>query len=260
MRIQPQELMVSLENIARLTHVPIRDLLQLLNKKKKKKDILDLFRHALTSTYFCFNGQYYEQTDGVAMGSPVIANFYMEESEKKAIEQATHKPTCWYRYVDDTFVIWPHKKDKLQEFLHHINGLHKKIQFTIEIEKDGHLPFLAIDIYRKTDSSLGHKVYRKPTHTNLYLQQSSHHHPANKQSVLTYLTHTAIPLCDQDSLLQELDFLTCLQDEWLQPTTDPTSHGANNSDYQERGQTYFYSVPTMHTDDFWPPQQNVGQT
>jgi len=130
-------------------------------------------------------------------------------------------------------VIWPHGQDKLQEFLHHINGLHKKIQFTMEIEKDGHLPFLDIDIYRKTDGSLGHKVYRKPTHTNLYLQQSSHHHPASKQSVLTSLTHRAITLCDQDSLPQELDFLICLQDERLQPTTDPTSHEANNSDYQE---------------------------
>ena len=133
---------------------------------------------------------------------PFTANFYMEEFEKKAIEQATYKPTCWYRYVDDTFVIWPHGQDKLQEFLHHINGLHKKIQFTMEIEKDGHLPFLDIDIYRKTDGSLGHKVYSKPTHTNLYLQQSSHHHPANKRSVLTSLTHRAITLCDQDSLPQ----------------------------------------------------------
>jgi len=32
-----------------------------------------------------------------------------------------------------------------------------------------HLPFLHIDIYRKTDSSLGHRVYGKPTHTNLYI-------------------------------------------------------------------------------------------
>jgi hypothetical protein len=78
----------------------------------------------------------------------------------------------------------------------------------MEIEKDGHLPFLDIDVYRKTDGSLGHKVYCKPTHTSLYLQQSSHHHPANKQSLLTSLTHTAITLCDQDSLPQELNFLT----------------------------------------------------
>jgi hypothetical protein len=76
-----------------------------------------------------------------------------------AIEQATHKPLRWYRFVDDTFVIWPHGQDKLLEFLSHFIGLHKKIQFTMETEKDGHLPFLDIDIYRKRDGSLGHKVY-----------------------------------------------------------------------------------------------------
>ena len=124
------------------------------------------------------------------MLSPVLANFYMEDFETRAIELAPHKPTCWYRYVDDTFVIWPNGQDKLQEFLNHLNGLHKKIQFTIETETNGHLPFLDIDIYRKTNGTLGHKVYRKPTHTNLYLQQSSHHHPANKQSILISLIHS----------------------------------------------------------------------
>jgi hypothetical protein len=38
----------------------------------------------VTSTYFCIDGQFYEQTDGVVMGStlsPVIANFFMEDFE-----------------------------------------------------------------------------------------------------------------------------------------------------------------------------------
>jgi retron-type reverse transcriptase len=79
-------------------------------------DVLALFKHVLTSTYFCFEGQFYEQTDGVAMGSPlspIKANFFMEEFENKAVEQAVQKPTCWFRYVDDTFVIWPHGPEKL---------------------------------------------------------------------------------------------------------------------------------------------------
>jgi hypothetical protein len=56
-----------------------------------------------------FNGQFYGQTDGVAMGSPlspVIANFYMEDYEKETFGSAPLKPRCWFRYVDDTFVIW----------------------------------------------------------------------------------------------------------------------------------------------------------
>jgi hypothetical protein len=153
-----------------------------------EEDVLALFKHVLTTTYFCFDGQFYEQTDGVGMGSPlspVIANFFMEDFEQKVIQQATHKPVCWFRYVDDTFVIWPHGQEKLEDFLIH-------------------LPFLDIELYRKMDSSLGHKVYRKSTHTNLYLHQNLHHHPAN----LASLIHKAKALSDQDSLPQELEFLT----------------------------------------------------
>jgi hypothetical protein len=67
-------------------------------------------------------------------------------------------------------------------------------------EEEGHFPFLDIDIYRKTDVSLGHRVYWKLTHTSLYLHQNSQHHPENKQSVLASLIHRATALCDQDSL------------------------------------------------------------
>jgi len=138
--------------------------------------------------------------------SPVIANFFMEDFEKEALELAAHKPVCWYRYVDDTFAIWLHGRERLTQFLDHLNGLHNNIKFTMEIE--GQLPFLDIDIHKKKDGSLGHKVYRKPTHTNVYLNQLSHHHPANKHSILFSLIHRAKTLCDQDSLAQELEFLT----------------------------------------------------
>jgi hypothetical protein len=82
--------------------------------------------------------------------SPVIANFYMEDFEKKAIEKAPHMPACLYRYMDDTFVIWLHGQVKLMVFLNLINGIHNNIQFTMEIEEEEvHLPFLSRDIYRK---------------------------------------------------------------------------------------------------------------
>ena len=112
--------------------VPVEESLTLLSQHFNK-EILSLYKHVLTSTYFCVDSQFYEQTDGMAMGSPlsaVIANFYMEDFETKAIEKATHKPACWYRYVDDTFVIRPHGQEKLMEFLNHLKGIHNKIQLT----------------------------------------------------------------------------------------------------------------------------------
>jgi hypothetical protein len=46
--------------------------------------------------------------------SPVIANFFMDDFEDRALKQVTHKLLCWFRYVDDTFVIWPHGSEKLE--------------------------------------------------------------------------------------------------------------------------------------------------
>ena len=87
----------------------------------------------LTSTYFCSDGQFYEQTEGLQWAHhffPVVANFFMEDSEKKALEQATHKPVCCFWYLDDTFFTWHHGKDNLTEFLNNLNGLHNKMLFT----------------------------------------------------------------------------------------------------------------------------------
>ena len=73
------------------TKVPVEEAITLLSRHFKDED-LAFYKHALTSTYFCVDGQFFEQRDGVAMGSPlspVIANFYMEEFEKNAIETAT---------------------------------------------------------------------------------------------------------------------------------------------------------------------------
>ena len=78
--------MVSFDIVSPFTNVPVEETLILL-RQHFKDDVLALYKHVLTSTYFCVDGQLYEQTDGVAMGSPlspVIANFYMEEFEKKS--------------------------------------------------------------------------------------------------------------------------------------------------------------------------------
>ena len=55
-------------------------------------------RYVLTPTNFSVGGQFYEHTDGVAMGStlsPVITNFFMEDFGERALAHATHKPLCW---------------------------------------------------------------------------------------------------------------------------------------------------------------------
>ena len=50
-----------------------------------RKQLTKLFEFATSGTHFLFNGNYYDQTVGVAMGfplGPVLANLYMGYHEK----------------------------------------------------------------------------------------------------------------------------------------------------------------------------------
>jgi len=66
----------------------------------------------------------------------------------------------------------------------------------MEMERDGQLPFLDIDIYRRYDGSLGHTVYRKSTHSNLYLNTGSHYHLSKIQASSLTLLDKARALYD----------------------------------------------------------------
>lgn len=67
-RLDESDIMVSFDVVSLFTRVPLRESLELISQKFDEKTT-ELFRHVLTSTYFLFNGEYYEQTEGVAMGS-----------------------------------------------------------------------------------------------------------------------------------------------------------------------------------------------
>lgn len=138
--------------------------------------------------------------------SPVLANLYMEKFEIEAIGSFEHKPTCWLRYVDDIFVIWPHGLETLETFLKHLNNIHSNMKFTMETETNNSLSFLDV-LITKSQNSFTHTVYRKPTHTNRYLHADSHHHPAQINSVLRSLIHRSIQLTDHHNRPQELKTL-----------------------------------------------------
>ena len=57
------------------------------------------------------------------------------------------------------------------------------------------MPFLDTLVIPQNDGSLVTTVYRKPTHTNQYLQWDSHHAISNKYSVINTLFHRAKDLC-----------------------------------------------------------------
>ena len=94
-----------------------------------------------------------------------------------------------------------HKKDG---FLEHLNSVDQHVQFTAEDQRgDGAMPFLDILVTPGRDGSFSTSEYRKPTHTDLYLQWDSHHTLKSKHNVIGTLQHRAQTICSNPQLLHK---------------------------------------------------------
>ena len=135
--------------------------------------------------------------------SPIICNIYMEDFEQKAISTAKHPPGWWVRYVDDTHTKL--KKEHAAEFIEHLNSIDDDIKWTNEAETDTGLAFLDCNTIRQEDGSIKTRVYRKPTHTNQYLNWNSNHPTEHKLGVVRTLQYRAKCITsDPDDLETEL--------------------------------------------------------
>ena len=221
-KLDPEELLVSFDVTSLFTNVPVDEAVEVTRRLLEEDETLgertaltadsiaELLKLCLKSTYFRFEGKFYEQREGAAMGSPVsavIANLYMEYFEQRALETAPQRPRLWRRYVDDTCCIV--KRGSVDALLDHLNSVRPPIQFTVEQERDGTLPFLDTCIQRKEDGSLDITVYRKPTHTDRYLQYSSHHPQHVKRGLIKCLFNRAEGITLRtDNLRREKKHLT----------------------------------------------------
>ena len=107
MKIGPDEELRSYDVSALFTSVPVDKALEVVREKLEEDltlsertplapdDIVKLLGLCLKCTYFLFQGEYYLQIHGAAMGSPVspiVCNLYMEYFEQRALATAEHPP------------------------------------------------------------------------------------------------------------------------------------------------------------------------
>ncbi|XP_068723463.1 uncharacterized protein [Montipora capricornis] len=157
------EIMCSFDVCSLFTNVPLDETIEIcLSKLYSLPDPPALPRHVLKTllefatkkSHFVFDGHYYDQIDGVAMGSPlgpVLANIFMCDFEQKWLANVDSRPSIWFRYVDDTFSLFD-SEATAASFLHFLNTRHPNIKFTMELEENQEIPFLDVRIKRNLNN------------------------------------------------------------------------------------------------------------
>ncbi len=96
-QLKPMDMLMSFDVESLFTSVPLATTINLLAPLFPPK-IIKIFNHCLSTNYFSYQGQFYEQLEGLAMGiplSPAVANLFVEHFEKTALDSAPLKPTHW---------------------------------------------------------------------------------------------------------------------------------------------------------------------
>lgn len=142
----------------------------------------------LTMNNFIFNGSFYLQTKGCAMGTkcaPSYANLFMGKFEKDHLyPRIKGKCITYLRYIDDILLIWTASKQELKEFIEYANTIHSTIKFEFETsEKE--INFLDTTIYKTTDNKIATKLFKKPTDRSAFLHKKSAH-PENQKTSIPY--------------------------------------------------------------------------
>ena len=206
-----EDILVSYDVTALFTNVPLSETIDILVDKAftndwfnqtydlnlEKEELTQLLEVATTNLLFQFDGQLYEQTGGVAMGSPL----------GPLTSRTNSQATVWYplftRGMSTTLL--PeclYNTDAAADFLATLNGLHPSLKFTMELPSENTIPFIGIQII-KNGTELETRVYRKPTNTGLLLHFQSHVDKRYKTGLLKTMLHRAHALSSTTEAFNE---------------------------------------------------------
>ncbi|XP_071122593.1 uncharacterized protein [Mytilus edulis] len=179
----------------------------IIDQRFSNNFLLEGLKIILDNNTFFFDGKYYLQISGTAMGTkvaPTYATLVMGFLEDKMYQQVesefdtafkVYVKSEWKRFLDDCFIIL-NKSHNLEKFHSLINTLHPSIKFTIE-SSEQRLPFLDILIL-KNGTTLTTDIYYKKTDTHQYLNFHSCHPSHTKRNIPFCLARRVCTIVSDD--------------------------------------------------------------
>ena len=143
--------------------------------------IIQLLDLCLSNNDFEFDGKFYLQIHGTAMGklfAPNYANIFMAQWEGEALAKSPLQPLIYLRFLDDIFILWQHGEQAFWKFFETLNSHTHSIKLKATLSHTS-IDFLDVTIYKsdlfRETGKLDTKVYFKPTDTHDLLHKHSYH-------------------------------------------------------------------------------------
>ena len=184
-------ILVSLDVVSLYTNIPKNLMIDAIFKRWDtiETDInlsffSEIIEFCINCSYFQFQENFYLQIEGTAMGnpfSPVVADYVTEIILDNVTSEIDFPIPVLKKYVDDLVLAVP--KDKVNEVVAAFNKQNTHIQFTVEMEVDGRLPFLDMVLVRDQQQQIRTEWYRKPVSSGRFLNYHSYHPLHHKVNV-----------------------------------------------------------------------------
>ena len=170
----------------------------------KPRHIVNLLEICTEETHFKdYQGRIWTKTDGTAIGKSIsgdIAAIYMEFYENEYVFDPSKNafiPIFWVREVDNVYCLWQHGVDSIPIFLAYLNSIEPRIQWTMETEQEGRLPFVDLSLCKQS-YRITAGIYRKQSHTLRYSNFLSNRPRAEQLGIVKSMLHRAHGLCDEE--------------------------------------------------------------
>ena len=162
---------------------------------------LRLTELVLTQNCFQFNGRYFRQVKGVAMGTkmgPSVACLTMGHFEEQLFSQYTGaQPFLYKRYIDDIVGVATGTRQDLESFIQFVGSFCPFLKFTHCIS-DTSVVFLDLQL-SICDRKIQSNLHFKPTDSHNYLLYPSNHPKSCTKSIPYSQLLRARRICSEDS-------------------------------------------------------------
>ena len=200
------------------TNIPLEEGIEAFRVELDKRDdkqiptefLIRLLKLVLEGNIFEFNGEFWRQLLGTAMGTrvaPTYANIFMNFLESAMIDDCPDRLKrlifAWKRFIDDILLLFLGTREELKELHQYLNSYHPTMKFDEPDydEDENSTKFLDMKI-KIEENKIITDLYRKPTDRPTALLPSSAHPGHIRPNIVYSMSFRLLRICSIEDIFE----------------------------------------------------------